>query len=455
MVLKRDLTIFDLNDNCLIEIVKFLEPKDLFSLTKVHKKFHNAIGHVVAADGTKEIQLGGYHKLESKKNVENFFRLFGNKIRNLVIDPNWMGMHPRRAEKLFTRYCCAGNIEICKFVSFSVRNGVLAKNLPFFESLKSLKVTGVVNSAAVERVLLAANQLETLVIGDGFGEKDKLLHIIAAQQKLKKLHFSYYNFGRASNEFTRLPINTTLSHLSVTLYWDSISLLNQFPNIETLKLRMFRRTQETGVVFTPIIKMAKLKQLKLTLSSSGEESSGLQMLLMSLAKLRTLDHLELDLHLAYYKEQMADIIKHLSEITNLKSLSLSVSVFSLKYFSLIDLAMNLKKMHTFRFDCQFASFGRNNNFDVIDEEVIFEFVSHSENLKTFVIGTYKERKRLNSSKLYRRLASMFDNSRNERKLTITVRNMGERDTFSLNAHKLVKMNVEFDLYAEKCKIFSE
>lgn len=84
---KCDFHIFDLNDDCLTEIVKYLYQEDLQNLHKAHSRFNEAIGNVLPkifyTFGKQLPEIDYFVTFEESYDRtydETFLKQFGDKI---------------------------------------------------------------------------------------------------------------------------------------------------------------------------------------------------------------------------------------------------------------------------------------------------------------------------------------------------------------------------------------
>lgn len=115
---KKDLTILDLNEDCLIEICGYLTFDDLLQLFRVHKQFHGAIG------GVLPVVCVNLHfdTQEEAEYIEKFLQVYGNHIKNLEFSLRCGGWKSEMTEKFIKNYCSNGIVSNCKLVEYFIRS---------------------------------------------------------------------------------------------------------------------------------------------------------------------------------------------------------------------------------------------------------------------------------------------------------------------------------------------
>lgn len=138
--------IIDINTECLIEIFKNLNYQELLDLTKVYDGFYDAIEYVVMHGNFTFCISTSENKQLKCKLIEEFLKLFGNKIKRLNFELiGWFGkkmywllrMH---LETLIKFYCMHGNVQYCSFDNFRLRPRFVSDKSNFFKSLQSISM---------------------------------------------------------------------------------------------------------------------------------------------------------------------------------------------------------------------------------------------------------------------------------------------------------------------------
>lgn len=483
MAQKENLNIIDLNDNCLIAILRHLDPKDLFQLAKVHHQFYKPIGEVLATDKSKQVLLGGYQKLEKWKNIKKFFRLFGDKIRNLRIDPSAAGLPPKKTEQLIWKYCRSGNIEICTIHLFHMRCGFIAKNLDFFKSLKSLELTEVWNynnndrklhNLHLEQFVKAVSTLEKLKIDDMVTIKWFLP--IVALQTLQVLELPRM-WGARGIDIDKLPFNSSVTHLKLNIDGNSSQILEHFTSIHTLTLELLliypedaqnlvpipgddtvaevfdTATPKNVAAFTSVAKMIGLKDLTLKFQLFQKKyDSAVKSFLQLLAQSNRLERFSLDFTLVYMQDDFDEILPIVCKMSNLRSLTLWLNSTSSLNLPLVELAINLKQLRHIYLRTYSRRLVKKKRFAHVydyDEEAIFNFIAASENLKTFKIGVYPQCK-FNYQMLWQKLSSIQKKTNGNQMLDITVEIFGKNDMIYLQ-NEWIKLEIQFGSFSSSVR----
>lgn len=353
---EKKLKIVDLNDDCLIEVTKHLNSKDLMALFEAHDRFHTAIGSVVSH---RCIVVETDSDLEI---ADKFFKKFGAKMRTLRISN-------ATALRQLMKYLNGGQIENCELESvFSAGDPWFAEeNLTFFTTLEVLKLSRIdFTRSDYEQIFNVITQVRTLDLNTVyFAEEVTIIDVLTKIRSFNRLRtFSLIRCGfEIEGNRGLLPANTTIEELTWGPHSLEFAILNHFPNVRSLRIEFLNETFE----YEPL-EMDNLK--KLSLSYFNEESL-IDSLLSTLAQSNGLDCLELEI---FSDEKLPDILKSVAEMTNLKELCLELRV---EYaVDITEFARNLKQLRQFSFQSQ----------GHVEEAKVCEFVQLVPGLKSFRVA---------------------------------------------------------------------
>lgn len=312
-----DLHIFDLNDDCLIKVVSFLDSNDILKLHKVHSRFN---GIIVANLHDLEVEITS----KNVKQMKGFLRKFGGKVKKMTC---WMGTcRQREIEELIETFCNGGNVEHCSLHNeFVMNSDFLMKKLSFFKSLKSLRmIKACVNGDLLYQMLDTMDRIQHLEVDSITSLRTHSFPELMA--KLQLLQLKSLRVNRSDlvtyHDWEHSPKVESLKTLAVKLGIYQLPFAMCFPNMDDLTLNALR-----GYSLNSLKSLTSLKRLRLKINTVQEKE--LYSLLQHMANRNALQHLTLDLRRVYkgavtemdYENDL-QVIDILSRLTNLKSLIL-------------------------------------------------------------------------------------------------------------------------------------
>lgn len=324
------LKIIDLNDDCLIEISRYLNSKDLMALSEANSRFHSVIQSVVphvCIDVNQNVNLEGAGK---------FFKKFGDEMKILRIS------NATALEQL-VEYLNGGQIEnreLC-YVTTVLNEEFIEENLTFFTSLKVFKLNYIkFTRHCYEKIFNSITEVRELHLDKVvFCDEIELNDILTKMHSFRRLKAFGLLFCRVNTgvDCGLLPINTTIEELTLKQQGLNFTILNHFPNVRSLNARYLNETFDYKS-----FNMNNLRELSLCYGGDNEEPL-VRSLLSTLAQSNGLDCLELvAFTCAEFPEQ---ILQSVGKMTNLKELSL-VSLGSIDV-DIIAFAKNLKRLKKF------------------------------------------------------------------------------------------------------------
>lgn len=330
-------TILDLNPDCLREIFKYLTFIDLMALFKVNSHFYDAIGMALASGVYVRLS---YKVIEENKmeTIEKFFELFGEKLNSVIFCEG-----ESLLMEMIQKYSISGTVKKCKYFGEKITEIFEGKNQNFFKSVKELYWEDVIlNQKTIKLLLKAPFEIEKLSLidmdGPIMGDADLIRHILCSQ--LKKLHFAtdcYFD----TEEIKDLSYNTTLTDLTLSATNTAGGLiLRHLSQIERLKLTNLNNIQTYS---EEILSLNNLKQLDFSFCFNMSTTADFESFFCKLAELNKLEKLRITLYHFGISEQM---VLHLCNMTNLKSLDIQMDYKSLQPH-LFKFAYYLKKLREF------------------------------------------------------------------------------------------------------------
>lgn len=318
----RELNIFDLNDDCLIKIIEYLDFNDILNLSKINLRFNEAIG----ASLTKTaVNISN----ENLGEMEVFLKIFGGQVKHMDI----LGIEPSnqaQVKELIRKYCNIGKVEHCTLNGLNIKEDFLETNINFFKSLKTLIMPEQANieTPIFYRILDTMTNIKYLDVNFSQcvrRDVPTLLSKLVAHQ-LETLYL--LNMSNVTeNDINNSPKLNSLNELAT----DQVLFLMCFPNIKKLQFLFFERPSSIFSL-SPILDLLHLKELSLF---SLHEKPELYSLLSQLADRNALESLTLCLlntdndeftYNAFIDfEANFDIIHVLSRFTKLKSLNLQAN----------------------------------------------------------------------------------------------------------------------------------
>lgn len=407
---KLKLKITDLNDDCLIEIVKNLNSNDLISLYQANSRFTNAI-EIVVPKITFKIEINA-----DLEKTEKFSKKFGDRIKILYVE-NENGL-----VKLI-KYFNGGNVKSCELVRLHgvIDEEFIEQNFVFFKMLQSLKLVGLfIVSSVYEKLFDVIAEIKTLtLIRVKFSflltNADVLTKIISFRH-LKILEMNACTFGHGRDYFA-LPAgtSTTVNELKLGLEWLDMSILNHFPNVNSLNLIL------PWFIFNyEPLNMSNLKTLSL---SCGEGIHLPELIFSTFAECNSLERLDLEVQ---NWNVFACVFRNILEIGNLKELNLNIRRSS--FINLMDIVHNFK---------QFQSFSIRGP-DMINEEILCQLIQLLPDLDFVCVAASAP-----YQSLYDRLADIRKNQSSRHILYVEVLNYHDRRAAPvfIQDNKWVKMRV--------------
>lgn len=216
-------TIPGLNEDCLFEIIKYLDLKDLYELKQAHRCFRNSINRVVP---NKSFNINVYdfqywigYGIKGRKLLKSFRK----QLQRLSIrfPPHFYYKQEKLAIILRTNYeilieflCANGNIQYFSIANIEFSDEFIKENVHFFQSLLSLKMDIKQKRhdsfLTIMPLLHTAKHLTIETEGEReYGDINRFL------QKVNPNRLEYLRLLGFNNkiQFEHLPINRTLKRL--------------------------------------------------------------------------------------------------------------------------------------------------------------------------------------------------------------------------------------------------
>lgn len=390
------INICDLCEECLYQVMKYLDYKDLRELYDVHERFHSSIEHVVAKKSfTFKISDydNGFHSKELEE-ITKFLSMFGGQLNQLKIDlpAHYEYDHFKIAssmsaniELLIERFCVNGNIKHFTFANFELSDDFIEDNTSFFNSLESIEMDvrqidsddccemmpmlqmaksiriRARNNQDINEFLknVNLNQVEVLELnglnieksGSSGTEFDDFVNLQMAISE----HFGFEKI-KFDMEIDKLPVSPAVKQLALPgCGYDPALLISKFPNLEHLEYGQ----EDFKFSLVPLLSLPMLKSLSLLYGQNSKEH--VFAIVVELANRNTLEKLkftEITPLLAektkrngHENEKENIFVKNLQKLTNLKALSLNTT--SNLGYRLEAIARSLKDLRSFEFDCSF------------------------------------------------------------------------------------------------------
>lgn len=373
---KKDLTILDLNDDCLLKIFKYLKFSDLLKLFQAHKHFYGAIGNALL---TVRVILRFETETEAE-NIENFLKIFGDRVKTLEFSLWPDGWKAAILDEIVKNYCSNGNVSVCKLTDGLkaekwFKADFLKGNLAFFKSLEILSLRNIdLKWSKMKLILKTATKLIELNIQGNLSSFDANALAYIMSLPLKKLQMCYFKLNE--NEIHNLPLNTSVKDLS--LIDDAvIPIISRFANLDSLSIDHIHSNR---LVLAEYLK--RLKKLHLPTWITSAEWHHLQEFFKKLADCDKLEELKVYVCGAYTPHDpvqlSSEVMMTLNKMINLKVLVLS-GEFNLMKPHLSGLAgslANLQKM-------EISLFPDVNNVEF--ETTVIDIVRGAKNLNVLII----------------------------------------------------------------------
>lgn len=343
---KNRSNILDLNDDCLIKVLSFLEFEDIFNLHKAHQRFNAAI-----AANLKDVVI--QIRDDNCQRMESFLRKFGGKMKRIQLFME-AECNSRQIEALITKYCNKGNIEHCSVIQFHINVPFFENNSNLFRSLRSLKLSQIdLDNDLFHRILDTAAHMADLDL-EFFAFANGMSHFLMKLSSCRHLRSLRFYCSRILNDdkVECAPRLNSLQTLCMYLFTEQTWILAHFPNVKNLTLSI---SWPGHYSLIPLTELTSLKRLDLQMGQVTD--ADLYSLLQHLAVRNTLEHLTLGVRTVYngrrtevdYKNDFA-IVDILSRCTRLESLVLQTP-WEFK-FRILNLVQPLTRLRCLNVDGQ-------------------------------------------------------------------------------------------------------
>lgn len=417
--------ILDLNENCLIEICKFLGANDLLALYEAHPHpvLYNPIKFVIS-----KIKINFYRI----KQIENFCKIFRNQFSNIRIDIHIPDLPVRSARELLINNYKNGYVEHLEIGCHILTQKMFKRNLLSLKSLKSFRSWGIDSRRTFTTMLKDLKDISSLYICDAkfvFGT-DLLKNIIHCHH-LESLSIDTKQVTFKSKQCVRLNF-PSIKHFKLMVRYNKADLsviLKHFPNIQTFNLEQNCRAEISNM--HEILNLSKLKDFSVCCFNDRLPLEPLFSVISKLAEINALDSFELKIPVPGSKIN-GNLIHVLCKMSNLKTLKLHASSsFNIKF---IKIAEKLKNLQEFEF---YSSYNINKQYN---KAVLLLFALTNENVRklnfyscNFEIPSIED--------FYDQLVVICQSGKNKRCLNVTLYDDKhiKRSKSSLYTNKLVNL----------------
>lgn len=359
---KTKKTIFDLNEDWLTEILKYLDFEELREVKNAHNFFHDAINRVVAKR-KYTIYIYSYEGCSQQlQEYRRDLKAFGDQLQHLsIVFPAHVPLEEQlvaemvhvNCEMLIEVFCSNGNIKHCSISGIDLTSDYIKDNPKFFETLWSLDMDmRHKDPDDCFKIIPHLNQAKRFKVEIGCIKNDGGINKFLRKINHNQLEVLQLLGFKNEIKFEALPINTTLTHLEApNNAFDPSLLLKHFPNLEFLEIG------QSGLNHSlePLLNFSKLKHLSLVFGVKDYDY--IFPLVKEFANRNQLETIKLndnfgdqikyaDVDKNLLKLEI-DLANNLKKMTQLRSLSLN-TVFSFKN-RLIDIANSLTYLAQFEF----------------------------------------------------------------------------------------------------------
>jgi len=390
--------IFDLNDNCLIQIFDHLDDVDLVKVKRIDKQsyFDSALRHVIKTSlFSFDLSCGDENAYHPKmKRVFEFLELFGNYVTKMSVDCevylDFEEVRPALSvmsaylETLIERFCGQAQFQYCNFYSFQLRENFFKDNESKFKSLKELHIGGHSHAANYSWIFDICKKLKVLklheVSEDDTIADDLLPKIVSSE--LEKIEFNILEGFPDAAIINKLPKNYTVRTIILDHLDKSTNLfLTRFPKLETLKFS----TISCFEGFQPSDLITQSPQIEhLIIGRGGYKNKSIRKLLLAAGRQNKLKTLRLIEKNSFNDEILVDEgVEGLLKMTNLEHLTLSVSYKFGQHLN--ELSRRLKKLNQFEFQC------KSDNAYTLDAQLKDQLLDFVKNAKKLTVVKFEFR----------------------------------------------------------------
>lgn len=438
--ISNKMTILDLSEDCLTEIVKYLDYNDLSELLKIHQHFYNPIDRVVPKKMLTFALSDDYaNKCAAEmKSIAKFIVYFGKRLKQLKIHlpAHYNYRYQEIAtlaynymETLIESFCANKNVKHLSLDHFTFSKEFIKDNGTFIRSLQSLElnITHMRCSRRCYPFLSMLNSVTKLKIEVNQSNRN-LIRVILDKLNLNQVETLQLVGFESKVRFRDLPISATIKRLEIpNCRCKPQSLVNHFPNLEYLEFGK----GDVSYSLSPLLELPNLRHLSLIYST--DTNRYLRSFINALAEGSLLETLKLKsdqiLNNSYYDAEMI-LATNLHRLINLRKLSLSTT-FSYRNH-LKDIARNLTELRQFEFGYQLSI--PNMRSSAEEQKVIREilkFVELSEKLVKLTVTlrlTY-----VDVPKFFRKLTKIRQEQRSREILYVLLIAKDGRNNSNLNS----------------------
>lgn len=430
---ERETNIFDLNDDCLSEIFKYLSYDDLLNVESVDKNgdFKGAI-HLALKSTLIEIEIritsNHTYIYEGLNKFISFLKLFGNNLSKLSLRihmysyikllfdeiDSGISIDDSTPESIIGQYCNEATLQHLEFHNFRPQKVCLVQNAKLFRSVKELHLSCDTSfldfEFQLEQILDTFTGLKRLFVQN---QNVRIEGPILSKILTTELQVLYLvgeiNFHPGKNCSVS---NFSVRELGLPRYDHYISkLLEKLPNVEILKILWPYWSIDRIEI---LLKLPHLRHLDLGWPVC--ELTKLEPILIEIQKRNKLDTLKLYYCSPYSHdaEMCKRISNHLSKMTNLKRLSMSIDFRCNIGAHLEKMARQLVNLNHVELYCRTES---GATFDA-ELKQILSFVEHAKELKvlklSFASGAF------DLQELFTEIQKARKNQGNKKRLRIAI-----------------------------------
>lgn len=378
--------IIDLNEECLTEILKFMDLEDLVRLSKIHSRFHPAIRSVLR---TTETVI--YSSRVNLKALKIFLQTFGDEIRSLTLFGGPLSNTQEFIEYLLIDFC--GNVKKCTFDTKPSLKFV--QNIKWFDSLEVLEF----RSKSFSRdMVVKSTKLTTLkVVGEAV--MDSFWEIVSSIKSdgIVSLIIKQTDFGAQG-----LTVFHGVKHLSLKCASWPNSPLDHFPNIESFTAEC-SNNESIAPLMDSISNLKFLKRLRLDLLFVDVDKQTIDLLVGRLPA--NFDFLHLNLQNG---EMSDEAMQRIEKMTDLKFFELTTKQpFNT---NLLKIAHSIK---------QLSVLNKISATTDLDKCMVYIFVELATNLQTMKIN-FVNLNDVDIDAFYDEMAKIREKQNNKYTLSVTL-----------------------------------